>query len=71
LDWDQFVPDIVQLHEPGINRTVFEVERCCLKDIGTKFFPRFRLGEDAMAKCPGAIAAFLSVANCRGKVRSS
>jgi hypothetical protein len=46
-----------------MRRAVFEVDRCCLKDIVTKFFPCLCFGEDAMAKSPRAIATFLSVAN--------
>ena len=42
---------------------VFEVDRYCLKDIGSKFFPCLCFGEDAMAQRPCAIATFLSVAN--------
>jgi len=43
--------------------TVFEMDRCCLKDIGTKLFPCLRFGEDTVAKRPRAITTFFSVAN--------
>src|SRR5258708_38202978 len=46
-----------------MHRTVFEVERYCLRDIGTKFFPCLAFGEDAMAECARAIATFLSAAD--------
>ena len=47
----------------GGYRAVFEMKRCCLKDIGAKLFPCLGFGEDAMAKRARAIATFLSVAN--------
>src|SRR5260370_13699328 len=46
-----------------MHRTVFEVDRYCLKDIGTKFFPCLAFGEDAVTECAGAITTFLSVAD--------
>jgi hypothetical protein len=46
-----------------MHRAVFEMDRYCLKDISTKFFPCFRFGEDAMAKRSRVIATLLSVAN--------
>src|ERR1035438_750410 len=42
---------------------VFEVERCCLKDIGAKFFPCLRFGKDGSPKRARAVAALLGVAN--------
>jgi hypothetical protein len=46
-----------------MHRGVFEVDRYGLKDIGTKLFPCFCFGEDAMAKRSRAIATLLGVAN--------
>src|ERR1035441_9382554 len=63
FDRDQLVLYIVQLHQPGMHRAVFEVKRCCLKNVGAKFSPCLRFSEDGMAESAGAIAAFLSVTN--------
>jgi hypothetical protein len=36
---------VVQLHQPGLHRSIFEVERRRLKDIGTEFFPCLPLSD--------------------------
>ena len=46
-----------------MHRAVFEVDRYCLQNILTKFFPCLCFGEDAMAKSPRAITTFFGVAN--------
>jgi hypothetical protein len=60
----------VQLHQSGMHRAVFEVDRYCLQDILAKFFPRLCFGEDAMAKSPRTIATFLSVANLEDQLHA-
>jgi len=57
-DPEQLVLYIVQLHQPGMHRAAFEVDRYRLKSIGAKFFPCLRFGEDAMAKRARAVANF-------------
>ena len=54
---------MVQLHQPRMHRAAFEVYRNRLKDIGAKFFPSPRFGEDAMTKRARVVAAFVSVVN--------
>ena len=61
---------LVQLHQSGMHRAVFEVDRYCLQDILAKFFPRLCFGEDAMAKSPRTIATFLSVANLEDQLHA-
>ena len=46
-----------------MHRAVFEVDRYCFKDIGSKFFPCLCFSEDAVAKRPRTITTFRNVAN--------
>lgn len=49
---------------------IFKVERCCLKDIGTTFFPCLCFGENAMAQRLRTVAVFLGVANLEDQPHS-
>jgi hypothetical protein len=60
----------VQLHEPGLYRAIFEVKRCCLKNVGAKFFPRLCFGEDAMAESVRTVATFPGVANFENQLHA-
>src|ERR1035438_2947162 len=70
FDRDQLVLYIVQLYQPGMHGAVFEVKRCCLKDVGAKFVPCLRFSEDGVPERPDAIAAFLRVANFENQLHA-
>ena len=53
-----------------MRRAVFEMDRHRLKDIGAKFVPCLRFGEDAMAEGARAIAALFGVANFEDQLHS-
>src|SRR5690242_9923123 len=43
--------------------SIFEVERCCLKNIGAELIPSLCFREDGMAQRTRAVATFLRVAH--------
>lgn len=71
FDRDQLILYIVQLHQPGMHRAVFEVYGYRLQDVLTKLFPGLCFGEDAVAKSPRAIATFLGVANFEDQLHAN
>src|ERR1039457_6280198 len=71
LDRDQFILYIVELHEAAMGGVMLEMERYCLKNIGTKFLPGLCLGEDGMAQRAREITAFLSIVNFEDQFHTS
>ena len=53
----------MQSHEARLDHVFLEVKGCCLENIGAKFVPGLRLGENGMPQGVRAVTTFLRVAN--------